>query len=275
MGLLSGAVDLLAEVRSRVERLELPFSSAGIDPYGISKKELVRFAVPLGAMYRHYFDVKHHGLEHVPRSGRAMLIGNHSGGVALDASIVIASMFFELEPPRLCHSMVEKFLSRVPFAGLYTSRCGQMIGLPEHAERLLEEDRLLLVFPEGSHGTEKLYSQRHSLVNFGTGFMRLALQTRSPIVPFAFLGGGEAIPTVFNAYKLGRLVGAPYIPVTPWLVPLPMPTRLDVVVDAPMVFSGDGTEEDEVIEGYVAEVKGKIAQLIERGRRLRGELPSA
>jgi 1-acyl-sn-glycerol-3-phosphate acyltransferase len=134
---------------------------------------------------------------------------------------------------------------------------------------------LVLVFPEGARGTEKLYSQRHSLVDFGTGFMRLALQTNTPIVPFAFLGGGEAIPTVFNAYKIARLVGMPYIPVTPWLVPLPLPTRLDLVIDEPMRFSGDGTEEDDVIEGYVAEVKGKIAQLIDRGRRLRGELPKA
>ena len=62
------------------------------------------------------------------------------------------------------------------------------------------------------------------------------------------------------------------MPFTPWLLPLPRPARLDVVVDEPMVFSGDGSEEDDVIEGYVAQVKGKIADLIERGRRLRGEL---
>ena len=130
----------------------------------------------------------------------------------------------------------------------------------------------MLVFPEGAHGTEKLYTQRYSLVDFGTGFMRLALETKTPIVPFAFLGGGDAIPTIFNAYGLGKLVGAPYVPFTPWLLPLPRPARLDVVVDEPMVFSGDGSEEDDVIEGYVAQVKGKIADLIERGRRLRGEL---
>lgn len=266
---------LIDDVKARVERLEIPFSTAGIDPYGISKRDLVPFFTMLGAMYRHYFDIKHHGLLHVPPRGRAMLIGNHSGGVALDGGMVIASMFFELDPPRLAHSMVEKFMSSLPFAGMWSSRCGQIVGLPEHALRLLEEDRLVLVFPEGSRGTEKLYTQRHSLVDFGTGFMRLALKTNTPIVPFAFLGGGEAIPTIFNAYKLGRLLGAPYIPVTPWLLPLPLPTRLDMVVDEPMRFSGDGTEEDDVIEGYVAEVKGRIALLIERGRRLRGELPKA
>ena len=264
---------LVDDVQERVARLEIPFSAAGIDPYGINKKDLRRFFTVLGAMYRHYFEMHHHGLEHVPQRGRAMLIGNHSGGVALDGGMVIASMFFELDPPRLAHSMVEKFLSTLPFAGMWSSRCGQIVGLPEHAQRLLQEDRLVLVFPEGSRGTEKLYSQRHSLVDFGTGFMRLALQTGTPIVPFAFLGGGEAIPTVFNAYKLGRLIGAPYIPITPWLFPLPLPTRLDMVVDEPLRFAGDGTEEDDVIDGYVAEVKGKIAQLIQRGRQIRGELP--
>ena len=267
-------VGLVDDVKQRVDRLELPFGKSGIDPYGISKKELVRFFTMLGAMYRHYFHVEHHGLHHVPQKGRAMLVGNHSGGVALDAGMTIAAMFFELEPPRLCHAMVEKFLSRLPFAGMWGSRCGQMVGLPEHAVRLLEEDRLVLVFPEGSHGTEKLYTERHSLVDFGTGFMRLALQTGSPIVPFAFLGGGDAIPTIFNAYKLGRLFGAPYIPFTPWILPLPLPTRLDVIVAEPMRFAGNGSEEDDVIDGYVEQVKSKIAALIEEGRRLRGELPA-
>ncbi len=264
---------LVDDVRARVDRLELPFSRSGIDQFGITKKDLVRFFVMLGAMYRHYFDLEHHGIENVPQRGRTMLIGNHSGGVALDAGMTIATMFFAMDPPRLCHSMVEKFISRLPFAGMWGSRCGQMVGLPEHAIQLLKDDRLVLVFPEGAHGTEKLYSQRHSLVDFGTGFMRLALQTQTPIVPFAFIGGGEAIPTIFNSYGLGRLFGMPYVPFTPWLAPLPLPVRLDVVFDPPMSFSGTGAEEDDVIESYVAEVKGRIAQLIERGRRMRGELP--
>jgi len=265
-------MSLYEDVKARVDRLELPFGPDGIDPYGVSKKDLARFFMFLGAMYKHYFTVHHTGLEHIPAKGRAMMIGNHSGGVALDAGMTLASLFFELEPPRLGHSMVEKFISRMPFAGMWTARCGQIVGLPEHALRLLRDDRLVLVFPEGAHGTEKLYTQRYSLVDFGTGFMRLALETQTPIVPFAFLGGGDAIPTIFNAYGLGKLVGAPYVPFTPWVVPLPRPTRLDIVVDEPMIFEGNGSEEDDVIEGYVAQVKGKIAGLIERGRRLRGEI---
>ena len=161
------------------------------------------------------------GIGHVPARGRAMLVGNHSGGIAIDAAMVIASSFLEMEPPRLAQGMAEKFINRLPFASVWTARCGQLTGLPEHAQRLLESERLLLVFPEGARGTAKLWKDRYSLVDFGSGFMRLALRTKSPIVPFAFLGGGDAIPTVTNLYKVGNLLGLPYLPVTPWLLPLP------------------------------------------------------
>src|SRR4030095_7790311 len=122
-------------------------------------------------------------------------------------------------PPRLAQGMAEKFLNQFPVASLWTSRTGQFTGLPEHAIRLLEDERLLMVFPEGARGTAKLYKQRHSLVEFGTGFIRLALKTGTPIVPLGFAGGGEAFPTVVNSYALGRLMGVPYLPVTPYLLP--------------------------------------------------------
>src|SRR5256885_2001642 len=121
---------------------------------------------------------------------RAMLIGNHSGGVALDGGMVLASMLLDLDPPRLAQGMAEKFMNMIPFMSQYSARCGQFTGLPEHATRLLDDERLLMVFPEGARGTAKLYWERYSLVNFGTGFMRLSLATGTPIVPFAFIGGG-------------------------------------------------------------------------------------
>jgi 1-acyl-sn-glycerol-3-phosphate acyltransferase len=257
------------EVAERVARLEIPFNRFGVDPFGISRRHVRRAFSGLGWFYKHYFRVHVHHIERVPARGRAMLIGNHSGGVALDAAMVMCSLMMELEPPRLAHSMVEKFLNQTPFLSEWTNRCGQFTGLPEHAIKLLEDDRLLLVFPEGAHGTAKLYKHRHSLVRFGTGFMRLALQTGTPIVPFAFLGGGEAIPTIYNAEWLGKLLGAPYIPVTPYLLALPLPVRLDIVYGEPMTFEGHGTENDDVIFAYVEQVKSTIAELIERGKRIR------
>jgi 1-acyl-sn-glycerol-3-phosphate acyltransferase len=255
----------MGEIRSRVERIEIPFNRHGVDPYGISAAHLAIALGGLSFLYRRYFKVSTLGIEHVPRRGRAMLVGNHSGGVAIDGAMVIASMFLDMEPPRLAQGMVEKFINRVPFFSQWSNRTGQFTGLPEHAVRLLEDERLLLVFPEGAKGTAKLYRERHSLVDFGTGFMRLALKTKTPIIPFAFLGGGEAVPTISNAYGLGRLLGVPYLPVTPYFFALPLPAKLEIEYGAPLVFSGNGSEEDEVIFGYVAQVKASIREMLDRG----------
>ncbi|MEZ4442139.1 MAG: lysophospholipid acyltransferase family protein [Polyangiaceae bacterium] len=257
------------EVSERLRRLEIPFNRFGVDPYGISRRHLRVALSWLVWFYENYFDVHVHGIEKVPPRGRAMLVGNHAGGVALDGAMVVASMFMAKEPPRLAQGMAEKFLNSVPIFSEWTNRCGHFTGLPEHAIKLLEDDRLLLVFPEGARGTAKLYKDRHSLVRFGTGFMRLALRTKSPICPFAFVGGGEAIPTIFNAKRIAKLVGVPYIPVTPYLVTFPLPVRLDVLYGEPMHFEGDGNENDEVIFGYVEQVRQRIADLIDEGRKLR------
>jgi 1-acyl-sn-glycerol-3-phosphate acyltransferase len=263
------------DIRSRIARLEIPWNRYGIDPYGASRAHL-RWALGVHAFfYRHYYSVKVHGIHHIPARGRAMLVGNHSGGVAIDATMVMAACFLELEPPRLAQSMVEKFINKIPFASPWAAKTGQFTGLPEHAIRLLEDDRLVLVFPEGARGTAKLFPERHSLVDFGTGFVRLALKTRTPIIPFGFIGGGDAMPTVANAYTLGKLMGVPYVPVTPYLLPLPLPASMQLRVGEPLRFEGDGNEDDEVILGYVDTVKKEIARLIAEGLSPRPSLLNA
>lgn len=267
-------IGIVREIAERVQRIDLPFNRYGVDPYGISRRHLRQAFTWLCWFYRHYFDVHVHDIARVPQQGRTMLIGNHAGGVALDAAMVVASMFMDMNPPRLAQGMAEKFIARVPFASQWANRTGQFTGLPEHASRLLNDDRLLLVFPEGARGTAKLYKERHSLVRFGTGFMRLALQTGTPIVPFAFLGGGEAVPTIYNSKTLGRLIDAPYVPITPYLIAAPLPVRLDLFYGEPMQFEGEGTEDDEVIADYVEQVKSAIAKLIEQGRHVRRGKPT-
>ncbi len=113
---------LISEVNERVERLDLPFNTYGLDKFGVSKDHLARFLTFLGVFYRHYFNVQVFGAEHIPSEGRAMLIGNHSGGLPVDGGMVMASAFFEKEPPRLVHGMVEKFAQSWPIVSQLFSR---------------------------------------------------------------------------------------------------------------------------------------------------------
>lgn len=259
------------EVEAAVENLRLPFNRYGLDQYGVSRDHLVTFFSMLAPFYRHYFSVRVFGADNIPDEGRMMVVGNHSGGIPVDGAMILTSLLLDTDPPRLGQGMVEKFANKWPFVSHWFSRIGQFTGLPEHAERLLEEDRCLMVFPEGARGTGKLYKDRYKLVRFGTGFMRLALSTDTPIVPFAFIGGEEALPTIFHLKRLARLLKVPYIPVSPYLLPVPLPVPCQIFYGEPMEFDGDGSEADEVIIGYVEEVRDRIRSLIDRGREWRRE----
>ncbi len=149
-----------------------------------------------------------------------MLVGNHSGGYAIDGAMVLTSTFLELNPPRLAQGMAEKFINRFPVASLWTSRTGQFTGLPEHALRLLEDDRLLMVFPEGARGTAKLYTRallagglRHRLHAAG------AADARRPSSRSPSWAAARRCPPSPTCTRLGKLVGVPYIPLTPYLLP--------------------------------------------------------
>ena len=256
-----------SDVQARLNELDLDFNAYGHDPVGISRAHLGVFYSMLGFFYKSYFRVNTVGLEHIPEKGRAMLIGNHSGSVPADGGMVMASLFFDLNPPRYIHGMVEKFAQTLPFLSSWFSRIGQFTGLPEHAIRMLEDDRLLMAFPEGVRGIGKLYKDKYKLTRFGTGFMRIALKTNTPIVPFAYIGGEESFPAVYHARSLAKLIGVPYWPVPPYLLPVPLPVQCRIHYGQPIHFEGDGSESDVVIEGYVREVRARIAALIADGRK--------
>lgn len=262
-----GYYDDVMELDELLKKIDIPFNEQGIDPYGISRNHLKVLYPAAKWIYRNYFKVKTIGIENVPDQGRAMLVGNHSGGLPVDGTMVVISMILDHDPPRFAIGMVDKFAQRMPVVSSLTNRTGQVTGLREQAERLLNDERLLMIFPEGTAGVGKLYKDRYNLVHFTNGFMRLALKTNTPIIPFAFIGGEEAIPTVYHANMLGRLLGAPYFPVTPYILPLPLPVSCQIYYGEPMYMESDGSYED--IENKVQIVKDKINDLIDTGLKNR------
>lgn len=257
------------QVARNIERLDLPFNEFGIDPYGISKEALKRWYTPWARLYRHYSKVTSFGLENIPQTGRALLIGNHSGGIGVDAAMSTTATILNDDCPRLAHGMAEYFFQNFPFVSPLMYRIGALPGLPEHAEQLMDEGRLVMAFPEGARGAGKLYKDRYKLTRFGTGFMRLALRKKAPIVPFAFVGGEEAFPILFKIKWLAKLIGAPIVPIAPQLIMWPLPVSCQIYFGEPMTFEGSGNEPDEVVIGYVDQVKDAIARLIERGLKAR------
>lgn len=262
------------ELEDRLERIPSNLGPYGVDPFGFDPQYVKKVVGPAAWLYRKYFRCEAQGLENVPE-GRSLIIANHSGQLPFDGLMIGMSMFLDGEPPRFTRSMVERFVPATPFVSPLLARCGQILGTPENCRRLLGSGESILVFPEGVRGLNKTWSQRYRLQRFGQGFMRLALETGTPIVPAVVIGAEEQAPTFYNAKSVGRMLGFPAFPITPTnpLFPgiglLPLPTRYRIRFGEPMAFEGNANDEDDVILEKVSHVKNQMQQMIDEGLRER------
>lgn len=257
------------DARERLERLRTPANEYGVDPYGFDLDYAVGALAPFLWLYRKYFRVQVHGIGSVPTQGRLLLVANHSGQLPLDAAMLGVALLVELDPPRAARALVEKWVPTLPFVSAFYARLGQVVGTPENCRRLLQAGEALMVFPEGVRGLNKPWSERYRLQEFGPGFMRLALECDAPVVPVGVVGAEEQAPRLLNLAPLAKLLSMPAFPITPTLLPFPLPTRYHLWFGEPMRFTGAPDDEDAVLEEKVAAVKEAVQALVDRGLRER------
>lgn len=259
------------EIDGRMARIQTRKNESGVDPFGFDPGT-ARYALAAAAFFhRMYFRTEVHGIERVPE-GRCLVIANHSGQIPIDGLLVGAALVLDAEPPRFPRSMVEKWSATLPFVSVFFPRCGQVVGTQDNARRLLEQDETLVVFPEGSRGISKTFDRRYQLVDFGLGFMRLALETRTPIVPVAVVGGEEQLISVADVKPLAKLFRMPAFPLIPQVfmgMPFPLPTKYRLYFGEPLTFTGDADDDDAVIEEKVWVVRATIQSMINRGLKER------
>jgi len=278
LGDLSGALlplslrDLQSEVKDRLSKAALQVNDYGYDPFGFNPESASRMVLPVAALYRYYFRAETHGIEQVP-PGRVLLISNHAGQMPYDGVMLTAAMLLDADPPRLSRGMGEYFIWRLPWMGVTAARGGTIVGTPQNCVAMLDAEECVMVFPEGARGINKPFRQRYQLEPFGLGFMRLALETGTPIVPVAFVGSEEQQPGLANFRGVAEAVGLPSLPITvtfPWLGPLgllvALPVKYHIYFGEPLRFDGDPNEEDTVVQRKVDVVRRVITDLFARGR---------
>jgi 1-acyl-sn-glycerol-3-phosphate acyltransferase len=167
--------------------------------------------------YNLWFRCEVEGIEHVPDAGGALLVSNHSGALPPDAPMIAKAIKEEHPHPRPLHLTVEHFFKGYPGLSMLMPKIGGVPAHPANVHRLLaDEQQLVLVFPEGRKGTEKLYKDRYRLRRFGRGgFVEAAMRAHAPIVPIAVLGAEESMPVFAQLGALQKLTGLIYFPITP------------------------------------------------------------
>jgi 1-acyl-sn-glycerol-3-phosphate acyltransferase len=243
----------------------------GVDPFGLDV-DTTRLSVALLVhLHRFWFRTEVHGIENIPK-GRVLLVGNHSGQIPIDGVVIALAMALDSEHPRHPRAMLEKFVATLPFFSVWFPRVGQVLGTPQNARYLLEKEEALIVFPEGVKGISKNYADRYKLAPFGPGFMRLALETNSPIVPVAVIGAEEQFPSVADIKPIARLLGLPSLPVIPQLFFgfwFPLPTKYRLYFGEPLHFQGDPDDDDAAIEEKVWVVQATVQSMVNRGLKER------
>ncbi len=241
----------------------------GVDQFGFDP-EVLKITFPIAAwIYKNYFRCDVFGIDKAPE-GRKLVISNHSGQLPFDGMMIFTAFILDALHPCFLRGMVERWVSELPFVSSFYARIGQIVGEPSICQKLLEANESVLVFPEGVKGISKLFQDRYQLAQFGHGFMRLALQTKTPIVPVAVIGAEEQAPAIANIVPLAKLMNTPAWPlIFPQLVPIPMPVKYRIYFGDPMLFKGDGSEDDSIVGGYVEQVRHRIQTMLNKGRRKR------
>jgi len=231
-------------------------------------------APPFRPLYDKWFRVEATGLQHVPSTGGALVVANHSGTLPVDAIMTALALLDHHPAHRPLRMLGADLVFRTPAVGPLARKSGQTLACNPDAERLLGAGELVGVWPEGFKGIGKPFADRYKLQRFGRGgFVSAALRTRVPIVPVSIVGAEEIYPMLGNAKALARLLGVPYVPITPTfplLGPLgliPLPSKWLIEFGEPIETSGlpdDAADDPMLVFNLTDQVRETIQQTLYR-----------
>jgi 1-acyl-sn-glycerol-3-phosphate acyltransferase len=241
--------DSLAFLRRRIT------GQYDVDELGFDAELTDTVLIPLlRLLYRHYFRVEVLGAENLPRVGSALVVANHSGTLPADAIMLGVAVHDETPARRHLRLLAADLAMRVPVLSELARKSGATMACNPDAERLLRGGELVGVFPEGYKGLGKNYRDRYKLQRFGRGgFVSAALRTGAPIVPVSIVGAEEIYPMLTSVAPVAKVLGLPYLPITPlfpWLGPLgalPLPSKWLIEFGTPIQTAGHEEDADDPI----------------------------
>jgi 1-acyl-sn-glycerol-3-phosphate acyltransferase len=224
--------------------------------------------------YRYWFRCEVEGIENVPPSGGALIVSNHSGALPPDAAMIARAIREEHPTQRPLHITVEHFFKGYPGFSMLIPKIGCVAAHPANVHRLLyDEEQLVLVFPEGRKGTEKLYRERYRLRRFGRGgFVAAAIRAEAKLVPVCVVGAEEAQPIFARSNLLQRVTGLLYFPMTPtfpWFGPLGMlaylPSKFTIRFLEPIdtdSYGADAAADRALVQSVAQDVRARIQETL-------------
>lgn len=236
------------------------------------------------ALGRYYFRAKIEGVENVPASGGALLVGNHNGGfLTFDTYLTLDAIAERYGIHRAVHPLAHDFVFDDPTLRDYALEFGALRAGHGAAERALARGDLVLVYPGGDLETFRPWSQRNKIVlGERSGFVRLALHARVPIVPVVSAGTHEQMiiltrgDRIARALRLHRWARTDVFPIAfslPWgltsafLPYIPLPAQTTVAFGPPISWpelGPDAANDPEIVARCKQQVVDAMQQTLDR-----------
>jgi 1-acyl-sn-glycerol-3-phosphate acyltransferase len=242
-----------------------------VDEFGFDAELTSRFLMTaLRPIATKWFRVEVRGVENIPADGGALVVANHSGTLPMDT--VMTMLVVHDHAVRYLRPLGADLVFTMPFVSELARKSGATLACNADAERILSQGELVGVWPEGFKGIGKPYSERYKLQRFGRGgFVSAAMRTGVPIVPCSIVGAEEIYPLIGNVPSLARLLGVPYIPITPlfpWLGPLglvPLPSKWLIEFGEPIrtdAYSDGAADDPMLVFNVTDQVRETIQQTL-------------
>jgi 1-acyl-sn-glycerol-3-phosphate acyltransferase len=219
----------------------------------------------VGWVYRNYFQVQTDGWEHIPKTGKVLLIGSHNGGLAAPDTVMMTYDWFrQFGTDRLAYALMEpKVWQALPGVARLAAQVGAIQTHPDLVRAALRRDAAVLIYPGGAKDVFRPHSLRNKIYFHGhKGFIKLALQEEAPIIPFISHGAHSTLIVLADIYpQLTQLHkwGMPWLggfdpgvfPIylgLPWgigvgpLPNIPLPIPIHTRVCPPILFERYGQE---------------------------------
>lgn len=231
------------------------------DKFGFDEQYLKIFSSILEFLYRKYFRCSVQGLNHIPNKGNAIIVANHGGILPWDIIMLKLAVLYEHPEARNVRGLYSKWFNKIPLINDFLQKSGNLPYSKQNVSNLLEQKKIIAVFPEGLAGEKKLYNQRYILQPFqNRDFIRQALHFKLPIIPCAIIGSEDTYPLISRIDWMGKLFGLPYYPITPqspgfptFLSTIPLPVKWNIVFSKPLSlnYSNRNIETEELYIDYV------------------------